>query len=77
VGLLVGYTIVSGRALAAPAGARVVVRDGIRIELFRAGGRTAVTWLRRGHACVLSGAGVPGRMLVRLAAWRGNGTIPY
>jgi hypothetical protein len=25
----------------------------------------------------LSGAGVPGRMLVRRAAWRGDGTIPY
>jgi hypothetical protein len=33
--------------------------------------------LRRGHTCVLSGVGVPGRVLVRLAAWRGNGTIPY
>jgi hypothetical protein len=76
-GLLVGYTIVAGRALATPAGARVTVRDGTRIELFSVGGRTAVTWPRRGHTCVLSGAGVPGRVLVRLAAWRGDGTIPY
>lgn len=76
-GLLVGYTIVSGRALATPAGSRVIVRDGVRIEVFGAGGRTAVTWLRRGHTCVLSGAGVPSKVLVRLAAWRGDGTIPY
>lgn len=76
-GLPIAYTIVSGRALAAPASARVIVRDGVRIELFRTGGRTAVTWLRRGHTCVLSGVGVPGPVLVRLAAWRGNGTIPY
>lgn len=76
-GLSVGYTIVSGRALTAPAGSRVTVRDGVRIEVFRMGSRTAVTWLRRGHTCVLSGAGVPGTMLVRLAAWRGSGAIPY
>jgi hypothetical protein len=76
-GLMIGYTIISGRALAAPGDARVTVRDGTRLELFRAGGRTAVTWLRRGHTCVLSGAGVPGRVLVRLASWRGDGTIPY
>jgi hypothetical protein len=76
-GRVVGYTIVSGSALATPAGSRVLVRDGTRIELFRASGRTAVTWLRRGHTCVLSGAGVPAGVLIRLAAWRGNGTIPY
>jgi hypothetical protein len=76
-GLLVGYTIISGRALTVPSDAHAIVRDGLRIELFRADGRAAVTWLRRGHTCVLSGAGVPGRVLVRLAAWRGNGTIPY
>jgi hypothetical protein len=76
-GLLLGYTIISGPALTVPGGAQVIVRDGIRIELFRAGSRTAVTWLRRGHTCVLSGAGAPGRVLVRLAAWRGDGTIPY
>jgi hypothetical protein len=76
-GLLIAYTIISGRALTVPGGAQVIVRDGIRIELFRAGGRAAVTWQRRGHTCVLSGAGVPGRVLVGLAAWRGKGTIPY
>lgn len=76
-GMLAGYTVVSGRALAAPADSRVTVRDGVRIEVFRVGGRTAVTWLRRGHTCVLSGVGVPATALVRLAAWRGRGTIPY
>jgi hypothetical protein len=76
-GRLIGYTVVSGHALAAPVNAQVTVRDGTRIELFRMGSRTAVTWLRRGHTCVLSGAGVPGTTLVRLAAWRGDGTIPY
>ena len=54
----------------------MIFRDGTRLQLFSVGGRTAVTWLRRGHTCVLSGAGVPGRVLLRLAAWRGDGTIP-
>lgn len=34
-GLLIGYTIVSGHALATPSSARAIIRDGTRIELFR------------------------------------------
>jgi hypothetical protein len=76
-GRLIGYTIVSGGALAEPGDAHRVVRNRVRIEVFRVNGRFAVTWLRRGHTCVLSGAGVPGSTLVRLAAFRSNGAIPY
>jgi hypothetical protein len=76
-GRQIGYTIVSGGALAPPSRARVTVRNRVRIQLFAVDGRDAVTWLRHGHTCVLSGAGVPGRVLVRLAAFRSHGAIPY
>lgn len=64
----IAYTIVSGAALPA---------TGTRIGRFSSGERHVVTWLRRGHTCVLSGRGVPFAALIRLAAWRGHGGIPY
>lgn len=76
-GRSIGYTIVPGPALATPANARVTVRDGTRIAILRIGSRTVVTWLRRGHSCVLSGSGMPSDALVRLAAFRSHGAIPY
>ena len=65
----VAYTIVSGAAL--------TVATGTRIGTLSAGERHVVTWLRRGHTCVLSGRGVPFTSLIRLAEWRGHGRIPY
>lgn len=76
-GQRIGYTIVSGRSLAVPGTARVTVSNGTRISVVRVDGRTVATWLRRGHSCVLSGAGVPSGVLVRLAAYRSDGAIPY
>lgn len=65
-GKRIGYSIVAGEALDPPAEAR-----GGRFRIFESGGRTAVTWLRNGRTCILSGAGVPAQTLVKLAAWRG------
>jgi hypothetical protein len=76
-GRRLGYTIVAGAPLAPPRHARVAVRGGTRVATFPANGRVVATWLRRGHTCVLSGAGVSRRVLLRLASWRGGGTIPY
>jgi hypothetical protein len=76
-GQRIGYTIVSGPALATPRNAQARISDGTRIAIFGVDGRTVATWLRHGHSCVLSGAGVPSEVLVRLAAWRGQGRIPY
>ncbi|MBV9803229.1 MAG: hypothetical protein JO130_08575 [Solirubrobacterales bacterium] len=53
----IAYTIVAGPALPA------------RLTTWTDGGRTIVTWTRRGHTCVLSGRGIPARELQRLAAW--------
>ena len=68
-GQTTAYTIVSGPALA--------VGTHTRIGTLSSADRHVVTWLRRGHTCVLSGRGVPFAALVRLVAWRGHGRIPY
>jgi hypothetical protein len=71
----VAYTIVSGTSLPSGAGARTIVRDGIMLAVYPKLG--VVTWLRRGHTCVLSGRGVPLQAMLELAVWRGSGRIPY
>jgi hypothetical protein len=53
----IAYTIVGGPALPA------------RLTSWTDGGRTIVTWMRRGHTCVLSSRDVPAGELQRLAAW--------
>jgi hypothetical protein len=73
----VAYTIVSGHALPGLRGARAVVQAGTELHTASLGGRRVVTWLRRGHTCVLSGDGVPVTSLAALGAWRGGGAIPY
>jgi hypothetical protein len=76
-GRRIGYTIVSGKALDPPSGARTVKRDGVTYRFFREGGRNVVTWERGGHTCVLSGDGVDPFQLFVLADWRGKGKIPF
>lgn len=73
----IAYTIVAGAALPSVTGARTAVRAGTLLATSTTGGRDVVTWLRQGHTCVLSGAGVPLGALVKLATWRGHGRIPY
>jgi hypothetical protein len=76
-GKTVAYTIVSGDALEDPEGAREVTRDGVRLQEFSSDGRTAVTWLRDGHTCVLSGEGVDEDTLTKLAVWKGAGAVTF
>ena len=74
---VIAYTIVAGDALDPAPGARTAVRAGTRLTTVQTGDRRVVTWLRRGHTCVLSGRGVPLDALTALAGWRGGGRIPY
>jgi anti-sigma factor RsiW len=76
-GARIGYSIVAGRQVPAPADATVLVRNEVRLSVVRRGASTIVTWLRSGHSCVLSGRGVAPSMLERLASWRARDTIPY
>jgi hypothetical protein len=66
----VGYTIVDGKPLEAPSGARHVRTGGVDLWILRRDGATVVTWQRDGHTCVLAGrgAGVE-RQLVKFATW--------
>jgi hypothetical protein len=63
----VGYTIVGGQALAAPSDAARSVRGRTAFHSLRLGSRTVVTWRRKGHTCVLSGAGIRRGTLLTLA----------
>ena len=77
-GSRVAYTIVSAASLRAGHDVRTIRRGGLSIGTFATTGhRLVVMWLRRGHTCVLSGVDVPLDALVKLAAWRGHGTLPY
>ena len=77
-GSRVAYTIVPGAPLRAGHDVRTIRRGGLSISAFATTGhRLVVMWLRRGHTCVLSGVDVPLDALVKLAAWRGHGTLPY
>jgi hypothetical protein len=66
----VGYTIVDGKPLPEPSGARHKTVDGLRLAVVRKGGATVVTWRRDGHTCVLAGRAkdIEAR-LVSFATW--------
>lgn len=66
----VGYTIVDGKPLPAPDGARTVTRAGIKLAIYRQEGATVVTWRRGGHTCVLAAKGKDVEpQLVKFATW--------
>ncbi len=73
----IAYTIVSGEPLERVPDAATTTVDGVDLAVTDDGGRTVVTWLRDGHTCVLSGAGVPRRSLLELAAWKGDGAVAF
>ncbi len=69
-GVPVGYSIVSGEALAQPKADRTTVRGEITYRLVDRGGQTVVTWEEQGHTCVLvAPSSVPLDKLVDLASW--------
>jgi hypothetical protein len=63
--------------LPAAHGAETIERGGVVAHTYSDGHRLVLTWLRRGHTCVLSGAGVQRDAMLRLAAWRSHGEVPY
>jgi hypothetical protein len=76
-GRRIAYTIVPGSRLPAVAGAKTITRSGIVVHVSTDDRRLIVTWLRRGHTCVLSGVDVPLSTLTALAVWRSHGAVPY
>jgi hypothetical protein len=72
-GARLGYSIVAGRRLASPSGARPVTVGGTQLWTLRRGDRTIVVWVRGGHTCVISApAAVPVQRVQGLAAWHAN-----
>lgn len=69
----VGYAIVSGTPAPRASGGTVSWRTGTPYRLLRENGVLAVTWLRQGRLCVVSGRGVSGGTLLRLASWDERG----
>lgn len=65
----VGYTIVDGKPLDEPSGARIVNRDGVRLAVLQRDGATVVTWRRGGHTCVLASRKAGADQLIRFATW--------
>ena len=71
-GRRIGYAIVAGSAPSQGSGGVVSRRDGTAYRLLTIDGAAVVTWLRDGHLCVVSGHGVGGARLLRLASWDGH-----
>jgi hypothetical protein len=75
MGHRIGYTVVSGEPLDLPKGAERISRDGVQIALFR--DRDSAVFVRNGHTCILGGHVMQRSTLVKLAAWKGNGTLRF
>jgi hypothetical protein len=65
----VGYAIVGGSAAPATSGGVVSRHDGTPYRLLTVNGVAVVSWVRAGHLCVISGHGVSGATLLRMASW--------
>jgi Putative zinc-finger len=76
-GKRIAYTVVGGEALDVPDEARTGRREGTDLHFFESDGRTIVTWERDGKTCILSGVDVPRPTLLKLAAWKGMGAVPF
>jgi hypothetical protein len=72
-GRRIGYAIVAGSAPSQGSGGVVSHRDGTPYRLLTIDGAPVVTWQRDGHLCVVSGHGVSGATLLRLASWDDHG----
>jgi hypothetical protein len=68
-GRRVGYAIVAGDAPSQLSGGVVARRDGTPYRLLTVNGVAVVAWMREGRLCVVSGHGVGGATLLRLASW--------
>jgi hypothetical protein len=73
-GRRIGYAIVGGTPAPATSGGTIVWHRGSAYRLQQVGAVPVVTWQRDGRLCVLSGRGVSGATLVRLASWSETGT---
>jgi hypothetical protein len=77
-GVRAAYTILGGDAIDPPSDAAKRTDKGVQLFVVEDKGRRVVTWERNGHTCVLSAPlAVPEQKLLDLAAWHGNGKVPF
>ena len=77
-GVQAAYTILGGDAIDPPSDAVKRTDKGVQLFVVEDNGRRVVTWERNGHTCVLSAPmSVPEQKLLDLAAWKGNGGVPF
>ena len=74
-GRRIGYAIVAGTPAPRLTGGTVAWRHGVPYRLMSENGAPAVTWLRHGRMCVVSGRGVDSATLLRLASWNDRGSV--
>jgi hypothetical protein len=74
-GKRIGYAIVAGDAPTQTGSGVISHHDGTPYRLQMIDGVSVVTWLRGGHLCVVSGHGVSGATLLRLASWDDHDTV--
>jgi hypothetical protein len=72
-GRRIGYAIVAGTPAPGARGGVVTWRKGVPYRLLSEHGAPVVTWLREGRLCVVSGEGVNGATLLKLASWDAPG----
>jgi hypothetical protein len=72
-GQTIGYAIASGANPPRISEGMAVRRGGVRYWVTSVNDVPVVTWLRDGHLCVVSGRGVSGATLLRLASWTDHG----
>jgi anti-sigma factor RsiW len=75
-GRRIAYVIVAGSELPPPSDAPATASHGVYYRTLDVDGQAAVTWQRLGHTCVLTGPASRSELL-RLARWRGGGTLRY
>ena len=68
-GRRIGYAILAGTTAPRVGGGVIAWRGGVSYRLLNENGAAAVTWLRDGHLCVVSGRGVSSATLLGLASW--------
>lgn len=75
-GRRIGYAILAGTPAPRIGGGTIAWRDGVPYRLLTEHGAAAVTWVRDGHLCVVSGRGLSSATLLRLASWSEHDATP-
>jgi hypothetical protein len=73
----IGYTVIAGPPVEPPDDAERLNADGLELRRFRLGRQDVVTFVRNGRTCVLSGDVHDPDTLVKLASWKGVGSITF